>query len=107
MDDAQWILDEHYRNYRPLALVASSTSDLAAYRPAVQEGAQFCRRWDMRYEEILGSGSCVRRLDETAEEIRENGIAATEEFSKDFLIVPPGGEIRQNAFIASSPSPQP
>lgn len=99
VDDAQWILDEQYRNYRRLALVASSTSDLAAYRPAAQEVAQFCRRWDMRYEEILGSDNYVRRLVEAAVEIRENGMAATERLSKDFVVVPPGDEIRQNAFI--------
>jgi len=97
-DDAEWILDEQYQNYKRVALVAHSEDDLEEYRPAAQEVARFCRRWDMRYEEILGSDDYVRRLVETALDILQEGTAAVKELASDFVIVPPGEVIDQNAF---------
>lgn len=97
-DEAEWILDEQYRNYQRVALVAHSEADLEEQRPAAQEVARFCRRWDMRYEEILGSDDYVRRLVETAAEVRKNGVAAGR-IDKDFLVISPGGRIRHDAFI--------
>jgi len=97
-EDAQWILDEQYQNYRRLALVAPTREALHAYRPAAQEVAEFCRRWDMRYQEIIGSDDYVRRLVEAAAAIRMKGMGARNEVPRDFLVVAPGEEVRQDAF---------
>lgn len=90
-EDAMWIMDQQYRHYQRLALVAHSQEDIEKYRPHAQEVARFCERWGMRYEEILGSDHLVRRLVEVA--------AALDQADDDFVLVPPGGEIRQEAFM--------
>lgn len=97
-EEADWILDQQYQNYERLALVAHSPAELAAHRPAAQEVARFCRRWGMRYEEILGSDDYVRRLVDAAHEVRRDGTAAAQQIGRDFLIIPPSAEIRQDAF---------
>lgn len=98
-EDAEWILDEQYQNYQRLALVAHSSADLEAYRSAAQEVAEFCARWDMEYQEILGSDDYLRRLVETAVDVPKKGMAAAEQVSSEFVVVAPGDEIRQDAFI--------
>lgn len=90
--DAEWILDMQYQHYERLVLVAHSAEDLEAYRPRALQVAEFCQRWGMRYEEILGSDDYVRRLIRSAE-ARE----ALE--PDDFLIIPPGGVLRQAQFL--------
>ena len=88
---ADWLMDTQYRNYRRLAFVAHHLEDLQAYRPQAQQVADYCQRWGMRYEEILGSDQYVRDLVEAA--------AAIEVAGDDFLVVPPGGEITQSMFL--------
>lgn len=90
-EDAEWLMDQQYQHYKRLVLVAHTQEDLDAYRPKAQAVAQFCERWDMRYEEKLGSDRYVARLVEVANSLDRD--------DKDFLIVPPGGEIRQQDFI--------
>lgn len=98
-EDAQWIMDEQYQNYRRVALVAPTREDLEACRPKAREVAEYCRRWDMRYEEILGSDEYVRRLVEAISVLHRGGAAAADDIPRDFLVVTPGEEIRQEAFI--------
>jgi hypothetical protein len=93
-----WVLDQQYRNYTRIALVASSPEEMAVYRPQAQEVAQFCERWGMRYEEILGSDDFIRRLIETAIALRD-GTIRPDEVGPDFLVIPPGGQIRQEMFM--------
>ena len=91
-ETAEWLMEVQYRNYRRLALVAHDQSDLEECRPRAQEVARYCQQWGMRYEEILGSDAYVRRLVE---------VATTPEMADDdFLLIPPGGEIRQAQFMA-------
>jgi hypothetical protein len=90
-DDADWIMDQQYQHYGRLALVAHKQEDLDKYRPEAEEVARYCERWGYRYEEILGSDVYVRRLIEVA--------AAIDKADKDFVVVPPGGEISQQQFI--------
>ncbi len=90
-EEAMWIMDQQYQHYRRLVLVAHSQADLEAYRPQAREVARFCARWGMRYEEILGSDRYVRRLVEVA--------AALDRANGDFIVIPPGGEIRQEQFM--------
>ena len=73
----------------------SLETDLEAYRPQAHEVARYCERWGMRYEEILGSDDYVRRLVDLAAAV----AAAWGQPDDDFLLIPPGGEIRQEAFL--------
>jgi hypothetical protein len=53
--------------------------------------ARFCERWGMRYEEILGSTDFFDRLIRAA--------STAEQLHEDFILVPPGGELRQVQFL--------
>ncbi len=86
-----WIMDQQYKHYERLALVGHSQRDLESCRPQAQEVARYCRQWDMRYEELLGSDEYVRRL------VDVNEVSDSKD--KDFVIIPPGGEIRLEQFI--------
>jgi hypothetical protein len=96
--EAMWLMDQQYQNYSRLALVAQSPADLEHYRAQAQTVAQFCQRWGMRYEEILGSDDYVRRLIEAAA-LLSRGEALPAQLGSDFVVVRPGGEIQQLAFM--------
>ena len=98
-EQATWIMDQQYQHYQRLVMVAHNQDDLDAYREQAQEVAQFCERWDMRYEEILGSDRYVRQLAELLSNVLQQGAAALDGISRDFLVIPPGGEIRQDQFM--------
>jgi Protein of unknown function (DUF1638) len=88
---AQWLMDTQYRHYRRLALVAHQPGDLEKYRPLAMEVAEYCAQWGMQYDEILGSDEYLRRLGQTAQALDLAG--------DDFVVVPPGSELKQNQFI--------
>jgi len=88
---ALWVMDEQYRHYQRLAFVASSAAEHAAHRAEARAVARFCERWGMRYEEIRGSTRYVARLREAA--------SALEPADGDFILVPPGGELRMEQFL--------
>jgi hypothetical protein len=88
-EQAIWIMDQQYQHYRRLVLVAHSQEELDAYRPQAQEVARFCERWEMRYEETLGSDDYVRRLVDAAVALHDDGLAARDRIGRDFVIVPP------------------
>jgi hypothetical protein len=75
----------------PTELVGHSQSELEAYRPQAQKVAHYCERWGLRYEEILGSDEYVRRLVDVA--------SMTDKTDDNFVIIPSGGEIRQEQFM--------
>ena len=90
-ETADWLMDQQYRHYRRLVLVAHTVDELAHYRAQAQEIARFCERWGMKYEEILGSDRYIQRLVETASDLNKaNG---------EFIVIPPGGVLRQSHFI--------
>lgn len=91
-EQAEWLMDQQYQHYKRLVLVAHSQQDLDAYRPQALEVAAYCRRWGMEYEEILGSELYVRRLVE--------GALSAEPDLEEFVLVKPGGEITQQAFLS-------
>jgi hypothetical protein len=100
--EAMWIMDQQYQHYERLVLVAHSRADLDAYRPQAQEVARFCERWGMRYEEILGSDGYVQRLVDLARDVAEGSMVALGQVGGSgtgFLVIPPGGEIRQEQFM--------
>jgi hypothetical protein len=90
-EDAAWVMDQQYQHYERLALVVHRPEDLEIYRSQALEVAQYCRQWGMRYEEILGSDAFVRSLIEAALDLDRAG--------DEFVIIPPGGEVRQDQFI--------
>ncbi len=92
---ADWLMDQLYHNYKRIALVAHSPEDLDAYRPRAQEVARYCERWNMRYEEILGSADYFLRLLQS--------VADLEHITEDFVRVQPGGELRQEQFLRLGP----
>jgi hypothetical protein len=88
---ASWLMDTQYRHYQRLALVAHRPDDMEKYRPLAKEVAKYCAQWGVRYEEILGSDAYVRRLGQVAQALELAG--------EDFVVVPPGGELKQNQFL--------
>lgn len=89
--DADWIMDQQYRHYSQVVFIAHSQQDLDEYGPQAREVARFCERWGWTYKERLGSDGYVRRLLQAAQNPDPN--------DRDFLIVPPGGEIKQGQFM--------
>jgi hypothetical protein len=90
-ETAGWIIDEQYRSYRRIVLVAPSEDELEACRPAARPVADFCAaRWGFRYEERLGSPAFVEQLVTAAPRLSAS--------SDDFLVIPPGGEIKPAMF---------
>jgi len=89
--DATWIMDQQYQHYERVAFVAHNQEDLEKYRPKAMEVAEYCKRWGMRYEEILGSDIYIRRLIEIA--------SSPGKSDADFLVIPPGSEVTQDMFM--------
>lgn len=90
-EDAEWLLDTQYQHYERLVLVTHTQDDMERYRPQAQAVAKFCQRWDFRYEEILGSDRFVKHLAEVAQDLSKA--------DKEFVLIPPGGEIRMEQFF--------
>jgi hypothetical protein len=91
-EEANWLLQTMYGHYSRLVFIASSQEELTAYRPRAQAIAHFTREhlgWI--YEERMGSEEYLQRL-----------LAAPRDplgIGDDFLLVPPGGQVRQDMFI--------
>ena len=90
-EKAAWLMDTQYHNYKRIAFVAHEQDDLDRYRRVAMEVAQYCERWGMVYQEMLGSDQYIRRLAEIA--------ASLEKVDDDFIVIPPGGELKQRNFI--------
>ncbi len=91
VEDAKWLMDQQYRHYKWLTLVAHNEVDLVEYRPQAQKVADYCQQWGIRYRELLGSDAYVRKLVEIAADLSQA--------DNDFLVIPPGGELRQAQFL--------
>lgn len=90
-EKAMRIMDTQYRNYRRLAFVAHTELELEQYRPKALEVAEFCARWGMVYEEMLGSEDFIRDLISTAND-RNN-------LKSQFIQVNPGGQLLQQEYL--------
>lgn len=90
-EKAMWLMDQQYQHYQKLAFVAHNEEDLQKYRPQALRVAEFCRRWGMEYEEILGSEAYLQRLVQTA--LNLDGV------DPDFILVQPGEELSQSLFL--------
>jgi hypothetical protein len=90
-EEAQWLMDQQYENYKRLVFVAHNQEEFLKYKPLVLEVAEYCKRWGWEYEEILGSESYVQRLLQVA--------GALDIADDDFVVIPPGGETQQSMFF--------
>ena len=88
---ADMIIDRQYRHCKRLAFVSDDQRDLDLYRGQAEEVADFCRRWNTRYEGILGSDAYIQRLMEVSQDLTKA--------DNDFLIVPAGGMIQTHQFL--------
>lgn len=90
-EQAQWIMDQQYQNYRRLVFIAHNPEDLEKYRARALKVAEYCQRWGMVYEEMLGSEAYIQRLAEVAMNL--------EALDDQFIIVSPGDELKQVQFF--------
>ena len=84
-------MDMQYKNYKRLVLVAHSQNELDTYRPRALEVAEYCERWGMKYEEILGSDLYILLLFE--------GATTLSESDDSFLLISPESTIQQRQFV--------
>ena len=89
-ETANYVMDSQYQHYHRLRFVAHSQDDLDAYRPIALEVAEFCRRWDMQYDEYLGATDFVSALEKT--------VASPAQADDAFIIVQPGETLTQDMF---------
>lgn len=91
-ENANMIIDMMYGKYKNLCFVAHNQADLDEYHAQALEVANFCaQRWNMSYEERVGSDGLIRRLLEAPRRLDTLG--------KDFIVVPPGGTVEQHMFL--------
>jgi hypothetical protein len=90
-ETAAWLMDKLYHNYKRLMMVARNSTELETYRAKALEVADFCSRWGMRYEEMLGSDQYLEQLGEIAVTLEQAG--------DEFLVIPPGGVVQQALFL--------
>lgn len=98
-DTADYLVDMMYRHYRRICFVGFSPEEIAHYRPQAQEVAAFCKaRWNMAYEEVLGTGALIERFVRTPRHLDQG--------SDEFVIVAPGGVVEEAMFHrADGPPP--
>ena len=75
--------------------MAHSQADLETYRSRALEVAKFCERWGMQYQEILGSSEYFEQLIQVA--------LLPYQSDDNFILVFPGGELRQDQFLRIAP----
>jgi hypothetical protein len=90
-ETAAFLMDTQYHNYKRLVMVARNATELETYRAKALEVADFCSRWGMRYEEMLGSDRYLEQLVEIAITLEQAG--------DEFLVIPPGGVLEQAHFL--------
>ncbi len=90
-EDGAWVMDQQYMHYKRLVFVAHTREDLETYRPRALEVAEYCKRWGMKYEEVLGSDAYIRDL--------VKAVSTLSESDDQFLVIPPGESIEQSQFL--------
>jgi hypothetical protein len=83
--NADFVMDQQYKNYKRIALVGHSEEDLEEYRERAMQVADYCKRWEVTYHEISGSDAYVRKLVAAATNLSQADDA--------FLVIPPGEKI--------------
>jgi len=91
-ETADYLVEMKYRHYRKLCMVGFSQQELDECRPMALRVAEFCgKRWNMEYEEIVGSTSMLQTL---------IGMPAQLGSANDeFVVIQPGEEIEVEMFL--------
>ena len=84
-------MEQQYQHYKRLVFVALDEDDLAAYRPRALEVAEYCQRFGMEYQELLGSWDLIHKI--------ETALSSTEAISQEFIVVQPGEVLEQSMFL--------
>ena len=90
-ETAEWLMTEQYQHYKRLVFVAHSQADIDRYAPRARVVGEYMSKWGVRYEETTGSDVYLRQLAKIAADLD----AADE----DFLVIQPGGELKQSMFV--------
>jgi hypothetical protein len=85
-----------YRHYRKLTMVGFSQQELDECRPMAMRVAEFCQRWNMEYEEIVGSTSMLEALLAMP--------AKLDAENSEFVVLRPGMEIQVEMFLREGES---
>lgn len=89
-DTADYLMETQYQHYQRLLFVAHVQADLEEYRPRALEVAAYCERFNIVYEEYLGSDEFFHQIAEVLE--------AQVDIPSDFIVVQPGDTLRQEMF---------
>ena len=92
-ETAEWLMAEQYQHYKRLVFVAHSQADIDDYAPRAREVGEYMSQWGVRYEEITGSDLYLRQLVKVAADL--------DTADDNFLVVHPGGELKQSMFVRS------
>jgi hypothetical protein len=98
-EDADYLVEMKYRHYRKLTMVGFSRQELDECRPLALRVAEFCaKRWNMEYEEIIGSTALLEALLKMPGQL-DSGNA-------EFVVLKPGEEIQVEMFLQNDePAP--
>lgn len=100
-ETADYLVEMKYRHYRKLCMVGYSQQELEECRPMAMRVAEFCaKRWNMEYEEVIGSTSLLEAL---------IGMPARlDSENSEFVVLEPGREIEVEMFLREGEAaPQP
>jgi hypothetical protein len=91
-ESAAHVVDTMYASYTALCFVATTEQELGECAERVREVADFCHeRWDMSYDERVGSPELLERLLAAPRDPTGPG--------EDFLVIPPGGRVESGMFL--------
>ena len=95
-ETADYLVEMKYRHYRKLTMVGFSQQELDECRPMAMRVAEFCKRWNMEYEEIVGSTSMLETLLTMPEKLDAE--------DSEFVVLRPGTEIQVEMFLREGES---
>lgn len=97
-ETADYLVEMKYRHYKRLCMVGFSQQELDECRPMAKKVADFCaERWNMSYEETIGSTELLESLLRMAANPDRN--------NSEFVVVPPGAEITAELFHRAGEAP--
>jgi hypothetical protein len=89
---ALMVMDVQYRNYNRLVFIAHNEEDFRDCKPKIKPVVNFFSRWDLEYQEYLGSLDFIQRLLEKAKN-------SPSQNAHDFIVIPPGHKLTQKDFL--------
>ncbi len=94
-ETASYLVEMKYRHYRRLTMIGFSQQELDQCRPMAMRVAGFCaERWNMQYEEIVGSTALLEALLKMPDRLDAR--------DGEFVVVGPGEEIDAGMFVPGS-----